>query len=144
VTGETTPRTRRGEAEAIDVSERCRCSSAETFSDALVGPTPVVASVKSVRCAHGADGRFHRRGPIDGRGAEADDLDGVARLAEFDFLGLSRRAEAPFTRPRVGPAVPRGVKDRALQVNHELQASDKTGDNPSACELAERLELIER
>jgi hypothetical protein len=40
--------------------------------------------------ATGADGtndRFHPR-PVDGRGAEADDLDGVAGLAEFDRLGL--------------------------------------------------------
>ena len=37
---------------------------------------------------HGARGRFHP-GPIDGRGAEADDLDGVARLAQLDRLGLS-------------------------------------------------------
>jgi RNA polymerase sigma-B factor len=35
-------------------------------------------------------------------------------------------------------------KDRALRVNYELQASDKAGDNPSASELAERLELSER
>jgi len=40
--------------------------------------------------------------------------------------------------------VPRGVKDRALQLNHELQASDNAGDTPSASELAERLELSER
>jgi hypothetical protein len=34
------------------------------------------------------------RGPIDGRGAEADDLDGVARLAQFDCLGLSPQQQA--------------------------------------------------
>ena len=33
-------------------------------------------------------------GPIDGGGAEADDLDGVARLAQFDRLGLSPQQQA--------------------------------------------------
>ena len=47
-----------------------------------------VISVLSRLCARGRRGRFHVR-PVDGRGAEADDLDGVARLAQFDCLGLS-------------------------------------------------------
>ena len=47
-----------------------------------------VISVLSRGCARGRRGRFHVR-PVDGCGAEADDLDGVARLAQFDCLGLS-------------------------------------------------------
>jgi uncharacterized protein YbjT (DUF2867 family) len=39
--------------------------------------------------AHGALTVGFAPGPIDGCGAEADDLDGVARRAEFDRLGLS-------------------------------------------------------
>src|SRR6478672_9652613 len=39
--------------------------------------------------AHGVLTVGFAPGPIDGCGSEADDLDGVAGLAQFDCLGLS-------------------------------------------------------
>jgi RNA polymerase sigma-B factor len=40
--------------------------------------------------------------------------------------------------------VPRGVKDRALQVNRAIRVAEQAGDVPTARELAERLELSEQ
>jgi hypothetical protein len=70
--------------------------SPATFSDVLIGRAPAVAFAKSPR-ASGARVALmvdFTPGPIDGRGAEADDLDGVARRAQFDCLGLSPQQQA--------------------------------------------------
>jgi RNA polymerase sigma-B factor len=40
--------------------------------------------------------------------------------------------------------VPRGVKDRALEVNRAIRAAEQAGDMPSARELGERLEMSEQ
>ena len=87
MTGERTPRTRMDEA--VDVSAvlslLVRCDILQTIcSGARLRSRPPRAS--GARMALTVD---LTPGPFDGCGAEADDLDDVARLAQFDCLGLS-------------------------------------------------------